>query len=552
LSKRGLATSVAKRIVGANTQNQKVTAYEDVEARLRAFKSAPFLFVGAGVGRRYLGTDNWVELLRRLAAHTDKPYAYYASKAGNDYPSIASEIAAVFHEIWWSDEQFEDSRAAHGETLTDRQGPLKVEVAAYTRGAMADVAKEGPKAEELALLAQAVIDGVITTNYDELMESIFKDFKTYIGESDLLFADSQGVGEIYKIHGCATRPDSLVLTKEDYDRFNERNPYLAAKLLAIFVEHPVIFLGYSLNDPDVTAILVSIAKVLTTENLRRLADRLFFVDWDPDVQEPTVTATQMAVSGFSIPVVLVKVPDFAGLFRVLGGLPRQFPARLLRLLKEQVYDLVLSNEPSDSVTVVDIEDDTNLRDIDFVLGVGVRDQLGGRGYIGLTRKDLLQDVLRKQSALVASRVVADSLPILLRGVGNNPVYRYLRGAGLLRDDGTLLPDADVDTRIKTRVGNGMTPFRVHAQQINRARRLLAEADEPTVAALIQEYERLDVLLAVGVMNREDIDMEAFREFLAANSDMVNRDAQTTAWAKAVCLYDYYRYGVVAAPSPSTT
>lgn len=528
-----------------------MTAYEELESRLRGFKSAPFLFVGAGVARRYLGTDNWAQLLRRLAEHTNKPYAYYASRAGNHYPTIASEIAAVFHEVWWNDERFAEARAEHGDDLTDMQGPMKVEVATYTRHALANVAKDGPKAEELALLAQAVIDGVITTNYDELMESIFKDFKTYVGENDLLFADSQGVGEIYKIHGCATRPASLVLTKEDYDRFGERNPYLAAKLLAIFVEHPVIFLGYSLTDPDVTSILVSIAKVLTTENLRRLADRLFFVDWDPDVQEPTITTTQMAVEGFAIPVVLVRVADFSGLFKILGGLPRQFPARLLRMMKEHVYDLVLTNEPSESVTVVDIDDDTNLRDIDFVLGVGVREQLGGRGYVGLTRKDLLQDVLRKESALIAPKVVSDALPAVLKGPGNTPVYRYLRGAGLLRDDGTLLPDAAVDKNVRTRVARGKTPLKVHAQQVGRAERLLTAATEPSVAGITDQYERMDALIAIGVMERDSLDMEALREYLVANSDMLELTAQSSAWAKAVCMYDYYRYGLVASPAATT-
>jgi hypothetical protein len=90
---------------------------------------------------------------------------------------------------------------------------------------------------------------------DLLLEDIFPDFEVFVSQDELLFSSSQGIGEIYKIHGCCSKPNSLVATKEDYERFDERNPYLAAKLLTVFAEHPIIFLGYSLNDRNISSIL---------------------------------------------------------------------------------------------------------------------------------------------------------------------------------------------------------------------------------------------------------------------------------------------------------
>lgn len=528
------------RCVGGQTR--QVSAYKELDARLRGFSSAPFLFVGAGVSRRYVGTDGWVDLLRRMAALTGRPYAYYATKAGGSLPRVASEIALVFHEVWWSDPRFEDSRARFGDELTSLEGPLKAEVARYSRAALSQVPVEGPLAAELALLGTAVIDGVITTNYDGIIESVLDDFKTFVGQNELLFSDTQGVGEIYKIHGSDAAPESLVLCESDYERFNERNPYLAAKLLTIFVEHPVIFIGYSLTDEDVGLVLTSVAAALTTENLGRLQDRLIFVRWDEQQAEATFVPTQIAVSGLAIPVLLVTVPDFAGLFGVLAGLPRKFPARLLRRLKERVYELVLSKEPDASLAVVDIDDDTRMEDVDFVFGVGVRQSLGKRGYVGLTREDLLRDTVAATSALEARKVAEEALPRVLRTPGNTPVFRYLRGAGLLRDDGTVLPTAEVDTRVAKRVALPTKPFAVPQQSEARARRIVAAAGG-NFSRLLADQTTADALLGITAWPDDKLDLDPLRVFLAEQSCLFGTPL-SSAWAKAVCLYDYRRYGVV--------
>ncbi|MBA2719661.1 MAG: SIR2 family protein [Chloroflexi bacterium] len=517
-----------------------MSALDDLQNRLRASNAAPFLFVGSGVSRRYLNLDGWGDLLKRMADITGRPYGYYASKANMTLPRVASEIAVPFHELWWTDPRFEDSRNRYSDAVTTQEGPLKVEVARYMQGALAALPKAGPKVDELALLARAVIDGVITTNYDPLLESVFPDFVPYVGQNQLLFSDPKGVGEIYKIHGSITRPESIVLTEGDYSEFNARNPYLAAKLLTIFVEHPVVFLGYRLSDPNVTDILVSIARVLTTENLSRLQDRLVFVKWDPDQGEPTLVSSQIAVSGFTIPVLMLTASSFAGLFEVLASLPRRFPARLLRRLKEHVYQLVLFGDPSNLMAVVDIDDDTRADQIDVVFGVGVQRRLGEHGYVGLTRTDLLEDVLRPNS--YDARLIADDvLPRVLRQPGHTPVFRYLRDVGLLADDGTLRPDANVDARVRERVGRRPKPL--NGWSARRAQTLIGNAGGD-FETLTDQVPLKDVLLAVLGFPDDRLNLEALRVYLEANTPAFAPGVPTTAWAKAVCLYDYRMYAVV--------
>lgn len=519
-----------------------MAALEELEARLRAFSSAPFLFVGAGLSRRYQNLDGWEDLLKRMAAFTGRPYAYFATKANYDLPRTATEIAVPFHELWFTDARFAASRAEFADQLTTAEGPLKAEVARYIRDAAAAAKQTSQHKRELELLAKATVDGAITTNYDELLETVFPDFVPYVGQDELLFADSRGVGEIYKIHGSVGRPESLVLTEQDYGAFHGRNPYLAAKLLTTFVEHPVVFLGYSLTDPDVASILVSIARVLTVDNLAQLSERLIFVRWDPDVTAPTIATSPITVEGFTIPVVVVTVQSFEGVFEVLARLPRKFPARLLRRLKDHVYQLVLSKEPDTRLHVLPFEDDTHAADIDVVFGVGVQRQLGQVGYVGITRLDLLQDVLLPESAYPDPlRVVRETLPRVLRAGDNTPLFRYLREVNLLNKDGSLRANAEVHSKIRDRVGRA-DPFRVHAGSTGRAQRLVDNAgNEFSVLAANESLP--DVLLATLAFPRKSLDLNALREYLQANVAAFQGNT-TTAWAKAVCLYDYYRYGAI--------
>lgn len=518
-----------------------MSGLEELASKLSAASSSPWLFIGAGVSRRYMQTDSWVELLEQLAEPTGRPYAYFASRAGSDLAQVATEIAVPFHEAWWSDDRFKESRAEWGDRLTTKEGPLKVEVARRVLRREDSMPTTGDLAAEVESLRGAVVDGVITTNYDRMVELLWPDFKVFVGESQLLFSDAQGVGEIYKIHGSADDPESIVLTAGDYERFAERNPYLAAKLATIFVEHPILFIGYSLDDANIRKILVSLARVLTTENLARLQDRLIFVRWDPARTSPTLVATPFAANDFVIPLQVLEVADYLGLFEVLASLRRTFPARILRQLKEEVYDLVVKTDSRTRLTVVDIEDATHAEDLEVVFGVGLRERLDNRGYAAISRKDLLCDVLRPVSDLEARRVVDVTLPDKLRSGGTTPVCRYLRESGLLRDDGSLVPDAGVDSRLAARVDQGRAEFHVYEGSLPRARRVMSEADGD-FETMVAQVQPPDVLLGILMMPREDFPLELVREWLLQNAHLMDGPSTTTMWAKAVALYDYYKFG----------
>jgi hypothetical protein len=331
----------------------------DIETKLiEIFKekgAGPFLFVGSGFSRRYLGLEDWKGLLSKFSV-AGQPFEYYLAKADGNYPSAAKLLANDFNELWWSSPDFSVSVARHKSKIANSTSALRIEISNYLSSISNIDTKNFKFSEEISLLSSLNVDGIITTNWDTFLEQLFPDYEKYIGQNELLFSNAQEIGEIYKIHGCATKPESLVLTSDDYAQFNERNPYLAAKLITVFVEHPVVFIGYSIADENVAGLLRSISLCVGKENVEKLRRNLIFVQRVQEGEHPGVSNTYLTIDGVQIPLVLVSTNDFSEVYRALAATNRKIPARILRYCKEQLYELVKSLEPEKKLCVVDFDE----------------------------------------------------------------------------------------------------------------------------------------------------------------------------------------------------
>jgi len=519
---------------------------DDLQAHLKRFRAVPFLFVGAGVSRRYLGLDGWEALLRRMAELTDDDFDFYRATANGDFPTVASLIAEALHDRWWKDDAFKDHRKTYEGRLQHPDSALKAEASIYLADSMNNLPTAGHLAEELAVLQKVVVDGIITTNFDPLLEHLFPDYRVFVGQERLLFNQALGVAEIYKIHGSHEEPDSLVLTSADYELFHERNAYLAAKLMTIFVEHPIIFLGYSLGDANIAAILNAIITCLdSTDSLKMLADRLIFVQWDEGAQESIMARSAIRVDSKSVPVMAVTVPDFLEIFQVLAGMQRGFPAKLLRQLKEQVYELVLEDTPKNRLHVLPLDSDSDISGVDVVFGVGAIAQL--RSYVGLRREDLVNDLIDGCQDLNALRVVQEALPSILARAGNVPIYKYLRMARLLDKDGALINTKAVDAKVSKHVSSrakrlGLTQT---AKKAGRA----AVKKSASLKYLINNEEPQNALQYIPALDESNLDPEELRRFLIKNEDLLEHEFYRPQWIKMACLYDWLLYGLQHKPKP---
>ncbi|MGV2123091.1 SIR2 family NAD-dependent protein deacylase [Agrobacterium vitis] len=63
---------------------------------------------------------------------------------------------------------------------------------------------------------------------------------------------------IVKIHGCITEINDLVLDRMSYFEAKQKNSGFFSVMSALFTTHTILFLGYSLGDPDLQIILENI------------------------------------------------------------------------------------------------------------------------------------------------------------------------------------------------------------------------------------------------------------------------------------------------------
>jgi hypothetical protein len=151
-------------------------------------------------------------------------------------------------------------RAAELFETTYGRGRLVSEVESFLRTAPQDV--PSPSHRLLAsLVKHGFVRTIVTTNYDTLIEdacALLGAPITVVAHESQLHSAAGDVPVLYKIHGDFSHPELLVLTPSDLLGWNlrpETRP-IVAQLQASFDRNALLFLGYSLSDFNILALLL--------------------------------------------------------------------------------------------------------------------------------------------------------------------------------------------------------------------------------------------------------------------------------------------------------
>lgn len=220
--------------------------YIDISASLHT--NSLTLFVGTGFSKYITnGTaPSWLELMVKVTTKIDKNNVllnqlFHLDKDGNikdtvyDLTIIAQILEAEYKR---------------------NKKNIKTTVAEIIKETVNEDTIDKKKLTELqGFFKKYTSINIITTNYD----TIFSDF--ILPNTSRVFVEGGPIPRlnshqnIFHIHGCITKPNSIVLTLNDYFNFQYTQNYFARKFFTLLQETTVCVLGYSLGDFNLNTIL---------------------------------------------------------------------------------------------------------------------------------------------------------------------------------------------------------------------------------------------------------------------------------------------------------
>ena len=404
---------------------------EILSQKIKLAQQHPFLFIGSGFSKRYIKTESWEDLLRKFCLEIDDDefrFNYYANECSNEsyiekMPQIATLLEKDYNRLALSDDRFSSFREAHKSELKKNISPLKIAISDYLKETVSSAELKTEEIDLLRKLSVRNISGIITTNYDQLVENIFSDYKVFIGQEELIFSDIFQIGEIYKIHGCVTKPESIVLTSQDYKKFEDSSAYLIAKILTIFLEYPIIFIGYSIQDKNILDIFEAISSCLSQNKLDILKDRFIFIEYSEDIDDVS-TYSKSFSNGNIISMTKITTNDFASIYEAILENKAKYNPKILRKLRHDIYKLAAVDKAEKSkIVAIGFENIDKLPDDEFVIGLGISDL----GYKRIKAENIYEDIVLDNKFYDPCKIISETLPELLpQNSSGLPVFKYLK------------------------------------------------------------------------------------------------------------------------------
>lgn len=491
------------------------------------YTNHPVLFIGTGLSLRYLKNSySWDNLLKQIILDitgNEEDYLNIKSRHQKDgyyqYPEIAKDVEEYFNR------SLENDRNGRLKTVNDRffYGMKKGENISRFKIYIADLLKntdfKTEKKEELSAFTKIRknISSIITTNYDNFIEEVFT-FKPLIGNDILL---SNPYGSVYKIHGCVTKPSSIIITSKDYESFENKYELIRAQLLSLFIHNPIIFIGYNLGDNYIKSILRTIFSYVDANSSvsERIRNNFLVVEYKEGEMGTDVVEFDVVIdSNTSIRINKIKTDNFEEIYNALSELHLPISAMDVRKVQSIVGDIYAG---ANGIKVYITEDIDSLANGDKVIAIGSRKTIS---YQYLTQKEMLADYFSIMEEANAQRIsIIDKYPI--QSSQYFPIYGF----------STINHDLIATEKLKQNQCKKISDLKEKLNEKKRVHNNHTSIDgienDPSIPVSSK-----NMAIAYGIIS-EQIPLDTLEAYLKSLSHKGSTD-----YNRLLVLYDYMKYG----------
>ncbi|EDN9329693.1 SIR2 family protein, partial [Listeria monocytogenes] len=348
----------------------------NVDSFINRFNNHPVLFIGAGFSLRYLEHSyTWEGLLKHISYEltgNNETFLDLKSKSQNSdgtfsYEEIASDIESLFNNTLSQDRdgKFKEINDVFYDNMENGINLSRFKI--YISKLQDDLSIKKDKQAEITALKKVRknIGSTITTNYDELIEDLFE-FSPLVGNDILL---SNPYGSVYKIHGCVTNPDKIIITNEDYTLFDKKYELIRAQLLSLFIHNPIIFIGYNIGDDNIRKLLKTVFTYVppNSEVAQKIKSNFLVVEYDKgstnlEVHDYDIVLEDMV----TIRVNKIKTDNFIEIYNSIASIQLPVSAMDIRKVQSVVKDIYEGG----NIQVSIVDDVNKLKNDEKVLAIG--------------------------------------------------------------------------------------------------------------------------------------------------------------------------------------
>lgn len=429
--------------------------------RLVESNKLPVLFIGSGISKRYLcNYPDWNELLeiafKKYNSDIFQLQKYKESFLRQGYSAfeINTKLATIIENDFnaaFFDRKIKLNIGNNKNPNWVRKGisPFKMYLSSYFKKMKLYRRNDLNLELDKFKLLKSKISAIITTNYDLFLENeIFpNDYSIFVNQSDLFGSDSYNIAEIYKIHGSATDASSIVITEDDYMKFNESRKLLIAKMLTLFSESPIVFLGYSFTDENIQNIIVDFLSCLSLTQLENIREHFIFISYKKGERKLVeIHRTITTQSGEDIPITEISTDNFGLVYDILNQItPGVSPIKIRetkRVIKT-IVDANIASAQAESV-IIGLDDLTkiDLSSKPLAIAIGYKENILSKFGYGLFEDDLIfEDILYNNKNFNPDSMCIDRFKSLAY-TRLLPVFKYVKNSST-----PIIPGSKLDIYI---------------------------------------------------------------------------------------------------------